>query len=361
MKYKKTVVFFIAILLFVMPHIAWTCTTFNIHGEDYNLLGHNYDWHIENGLLMINKRGLAKVAVLASIDEENFTGQPARWTSKYGSVTFNQYGRELLHGGMNEAGLVVESMALRSTVYPEPDSRPFIHRSQWSQYLLDNYKSIEEVINSFSIIRISPIYSGPGTHFLLSDRTGNSAIIEFVNGKRIVYTGAQIPVKVLANDTYAESMQIWKNNDGIVYRNRFVQAATRIQNFKYQSLGTAIETTFDILDEVSQGMYTKWSVVFDIKNSTIHYRTFSNPSIRYLDLKKIDFSCRTPTQVLDINGVKAGDITNRFVDYSFQKNRNLIQESVERSSFIRGSKKPGFVEYLNKLARYPDSAVCQAK
>ena len=50
----------------------------------------------------------------------------ATWTAQYGSITFNQYGRELPTGGINEAGLVVESMALSEARYPEPDHRPYI-------------------------------------------------------------------------------------------------------------------------------------------------------------------------------------------------------------------------------------------
>ena len=44
------------------------------------------------------------------MDPRKAKGTPASWVSKYGSVTFNQYGRELPTGGMNEAGLVVETI-----------------------------------------------------------------------------------------------------------------------------------------------------------------------------------------------------------------------------------------------------------
>ena len=57
-------------------------------------------------------------------------------------------------GGMNEAGLVVETMMLEETEYPSPDSRPGIEILQWIQYQLDNFSTIEEVIASHSQIRI---------------------------------------------------------------------------------------------------------------------------------------------------------------------------------------------------------------
>ena len=359
MNIRKTFLFCLTVALFFITPNGWACTTFNLQGVGFNLVGHNYDWPLKNGLLVINKRGVSKVAMLASKNEANFKGHPAQWTSRYGSVTFNQYGRELAHGGMNEAGLVIEGMALYDTIYPKTDSRPFVHRSQWAQYQLDNFKTVEEVINNDSKIRISPIYSGPGTHFMVSDRAGKCANIEFLNGIMIVHTGPEMPVRVLANDPYAESLEIWKNSTGAYYGNRFVKAANRGQKFKYQTLDTAVETAFDILHEISQSASTKWSIIFDIENLVIHYRTYSNPNIRYLNIASVDFSCKTPAQVLDINKGKTGNIKNRFIEYTFQNNRNLMKESFEKTAGIAGSDHPGFMEYINKLARYPDTTTCQ--
>src|SRR5262245_16558992 len=83
---------------------ALACTTFCLRGGDRIVFGKNYDWTIEDGLLMVNKRGVRRASGLGA------ASLPARWTSRYGSVTFNQYGRDAPSGGMNEAGLVIELM-----------------------------------------------------------------------------------------------------------------------------------------------------------------------------------------------------------------------------------------------------------
>ena len=83
--------------------MAYACTTFCIDDGEKLVFGRNYDWGIGVGLVMVNKRGLSKTALLFSPTEV-----PARWVSKYGSVTFNQYGREFPTGGINEKGLVPE-------------------------------------------------------------------------------------------------------------------------------------------------------------------------------------------------------------------------------------------------------------
>lgn len=352
-----TFVFITSILFSPLP--LWSCTTFNLIGNDYNLVGKNYDWPIGNGMLLINKRGLYKTAMRASNNEDDLKGNPATWISKYGSVTFNQYGRELPTGGINEAGLVVESMALRSTVYPTPDSRPFIHRSQWKQYQLDNYRTVNEVIKSDSEIRIIPTHkSGTAIHYFISDRTGRCAIIEFIDGKMVTYTTSQMPVRALANDTYAESIELWEKNKDITYSNRFIIAARHLGTFKHQNMDTSIMKAFSILVDLSQQGYTKWNIVYDINNLTVSYRTESNPGIHILELQKVDFSCGTPIQALDINEINGRDVIKHFTPYSLLKNSNLIMKSF-RETYNDAFNTSSFQKLLGRIAKYPDTINCQ--
>src|SRR5262245_54004411 len=97
----------------------WLCTTFLLSSGNHHVVGKSYDWDMGQGLVMINKRGVVKQGLPAPT-----TGTPPKWKSKYASITFNQYGREIPNGGMNEKGLVVEIMWLDSSVYPQADARP---------------------------------------------------------------------------------------------------------------------------------------------------------------------------------------------------------------------------------------------
>ena len=110
-------VFCFAVL--ILTQAAPACTTFCLKDDESLVFGRNYDWHLDHGLIIVNKKGVAKRAIL--IDPQD---TPARWVSKYGSVTFNQYGRELPCGGMNEGGLVLETMWLTGTAYPIRDDIP---------------------------------------------------------------------------------------------------------------------------------------------------------------------------------------------------------------------------------------------
>ena len=148
---KKMLVFFLGLL--AAGETVWACTTFLIHKNGKYAFGRNYDWVTDVGIVCTNLRGLVK-------NSPPINGQPTTtWVSKYGSITFNQYGKEFPTGGMNEKGLVVEMMWLEGSKYPEPDQRAELGVLQWIQYQLDNCSTIEEVIATDSKVRISKTHS----------------------------------------------------------------------------------------------------------------------------------------------------------------------------------------------------------
>ncbi len=181
----------------ILPAAVYPCTTFVLRQGNHIVFGRNLDWITGSGLIMTNPRYLQKTALI------DVSQNPITWTSKYGSITFNQVGRDLPYGGMNEAGLVVEHMTLDETVYPSDDNRHTISACQWIQYQLDNYSTVEEVIKSDTLLRI--IDPGSKIHFLVCDKAGNVVSIEFINGKMVYHTGKDLPVEVLANSNYENS------------------------------------------------------------------------------------------------------------------------------------------------------------
>lgn len=181
------VVCFLAILT---SSVAYPCTTFILRQGNKIIFGRNLDWYSGTGLLIVNPRNLEKVAIVKPSEKA------VKWVSKFGSITFNQIGRELPFGGINESGLVVEHMTLDETVYPSKDNRYAVGAFQWIQFQLDNYSTIEEVINSDTFLRIE---DNSKIHFLICDRSGNSAAIEFLKGKMVCLTGKDLPVQVLLN------------------------------------------------------------------------------------------------------------------------------------------------------------------
>ena len=153
-------------LLITQSITALSCSAFLWESEEGSFLGKSYDWHHDNAFLMTNLKGVKKTG---------FTIKPweagPEWVSKFGSVTFNQYGREFPNGGMNEAGLVVEVLWLNESQYEPLDRRPVLNQLTWVQYQLDNFASIGEVVEGLSQYRMSPIQGK--IHYFLCDQTSN--------------------------------------------------------------------------------------------------------------------------------------------------------------------------------------------
>ncbi len=349
------------------------CTTFQLNHEGNIFVGKNYDWMVEGGLIIVNKRGVTKTAMESTADNSGL-GTPARWTSKYGSVTFAQYGRELIPGGMNEAGLVLESMGLfRNTPnrkYPDPDARVSILVQQWRQYQLDNFASVKEVIESDAYLRIRP-KKGIHSHFIISDKEGNCATIEFLDGKMVCHTNDTLPHRVLTNNTYDVSTGYLKINkipepDRFKSIERFIAASKMVQNYKPEAAESPVDYAFNILKSVSWSanrewkgtpytVNTRWSIVYDQNNLCIYFLTHSNQRIRKVQLKSFDFSCATPVEIYDITSNVSGDVSKKFVDYTQQSNRKLIENAFTKTLFL-----PKFsVEQLDALSKYPDTFVCE--
>jgi penicillin V acylase-like amidase (Ntn superfamily) len=334
---------------------AVACTTFCFMNNGEWVYGRNYDWMTEHCLIMVNKRGVAKTALTQD--------SPAEWVSKYGSVTFNQYGREFPLGGMNEAGLVIEVMWLEQTEYPHPDSRKALSDLQWVQYQLDNCSTVDEVIASNDLVRIAIRRATP-LHFLVCDRTGRAAAIEFLGGKMVVHTDKQLPVTALTNSTYAYSLRLYEAFDGDEKKEvfaaadyslkRFIWAGQGIDKWDSDKGGSAIDYAFGILDKVSINA-TMFRIVYDVGNGRIYYRCISNPNIRYVDVNEFDYSCRKPVRILDIVAGNAGNVTNMFEDYTYEANYDLISGAYSETDFLKEI--PANLREI--VARYPEGLRCE--
>ena len=287
------------------------CTSFCLDTSDGCVFGANQDNSIDAGLLFVNKRRVVK-----SGWQPSTTGEYARWTSKYGSVTIDFVGYQMAWAGMNEAGLMISTMALDKTENPAPDARPPLASPFWAQYQLDNHSTIEELIASDSRVRIADTVD----HYLVSDRTGNCATIEFLEGKMVYHTGESLPVKVLANSTYQESVKAWQEGEGAPRTSslrRFAQAADRMKRFEPTTAESAVDYAFDTLADVALDI-NAWRIVFDPVNLRVHFRTNRNPQRRYVEFSKLDFSGRTPVMMLDVQADLSGDVSDDLVPYSHE-------------------------------------------
>lgn len=288
-------------------------------------------------------------------------GNTINWISKYGSMTFNQYGKEFPTGGMNEKGLVVELMWADGTAYPKADNRPALGVLQWIQYQLDIHATIEEVIASDSTIRLS-VHNVP-LHYLIADANGNAATIEFYNGKLVAHKGKDLPFPVLTNNAYSESAKaamdakILSGNKDFSFDNnslqRFTKACSMIQELKQNKKDKpAVDYAFDILKNVAQGSFTKWSIVYDLKNKEIYFRTADYPGIKAITFNAFNFECSAGAKMLDMNQSLKGMVDNNFISFNNELNRSIIEKAIKESRErvqVTDKQKMTLVDYVSTV------------
>jgi len=326
----------------VAPRSAAACTTFILERGGERVVGKSYDWTMGQGLVVVNKRGVAKRAVPAGAGDH-----PAEWVSRHASVTFNQYGREFPAGGMNDAGLVVEIMWLDSSTYERRDSRPTLNELQWIQYQLDSFATVADMTAAAPGVRVSPVYAR--VHYLACDKGGACAAFEHIGGKQVVTPGA----RALTNHSYAESIA-WAAKqarppagDGSLPR--FARAARTAAR---PPAGDPVTAAFALLDNVRWSQ-SQWNIVYDPVHLRVSFRTRVSRAIKTLDLGKLDGSCGQPAAVLDIDADPGGDVTGRLRPYDVATNRSLIERSVRR---IRSQLPAGAVDMM---VAYPSALACK--
>lgn len=339
---KKSMNWFIVSLLVfyffpvgIISQSSFSCSTFMLKHDSEQIFGHNLDMQmVINGMVVVNKRNVYKTG--RSWDEltssEKRKTPEITWTSKYGSITVNPIVRDFPDGGMNEAGLCIWEMSLGKTKFIENDSLPKLFMSQWMQYVLDNFKSVDQVIKSTSEITID----GWGWHFFTGDRDGRCAAIEFIDGEPVVHSGESLPVTALMNTEYSQELDTLKTYEGFGgdkeipmsdktdINSRFVKAAYMLRNYRKSVSPTIIDYGFDILRQleavIDQTKWTQWSIVCDMKRLKVYFRTSVGRDIRYVSFDSFDFSNELPVKILDINADLSGNVAEKFKDYTLSAN-----------------------------------------
>ena len=312
-KSKLIVLSFITLLSLIFLNFLFigneSCSTFMLkHGAEI-IFGHNLDMPIPiPGLVVINKRGIYKEGTtweeLTSAESGKY--KKVKWTSKFGSVSFNPLGVEFPDGGMNEKGLAIWEMTLSGTEFLRDKSLPRLFMMQWMQYILDNLETVDQVIKSAHEIAID----GWDWHFFTADKSGKCATIEFLNGEPVIHTGENLSVSALCNTRYAVELDRLKRYEGFGGRwpvelndfntPRFVHAAYMLKNYDPVKSESIINYGFDILNHMERGG-TQWSVILNLKQGDVYFKTSIANKIRRFSLKSFDLSNGKPRKLIDID------------------------------------------------------------
>ncbi|MCX2802199.1 linear amide C-N hydrolase [Microbulbifer thermotolerans] len=251
------------------------------------------------------------------------------WTSKYGSVIISIYD-SVTSDGVNEAGLAGNMLYLAESDFGNAKNRgkPLISVGAWLQYMLDNYATVAEAVKAMhsdplTVIPATAPNGAPAlAHLSLSDPSGDSAILEFIDGKLNIHHGRQYQV-MTNSPVYDQQLAInsyWNLIGGehflpgtISAPDRYVRASYALKTSpKFKDKRDAVASIFSQMRWVSTplGMSdpnkpniapTLWRSVTDHESKRYYFDSVINPVVLWVDLDKLDLSQSGKVLTLNLN------------------------------------------------------------
>jgi choloylglycine hydrolase len=278
-------------------------------------------------------RNGGKLGPVAAVKEN-----PATWSSKYGSIVTTMYGLGSADG-MNEQGLAAHLLFLNATDFgPRDPGKPGVQAGLWAQFVLDNAASVREaleVLETVQIVMIGARGRQATVHIAFEDVSGDSAIVEFINGKSEIHHGREY--RIMTNDpTYDEQLALLAQHD---FSNPSsdtplpgnVKAIDRFQRAAYYAAllpeptneREAVAGVMAIVRNCSVpfgapyrdfGIYnTEYRTVVDLTNKRYFFELTTSPNVIWADLAKFDLNQGARPRALNPDNIKlSGDVSAKF-------------------------------------------------
>lgn len=285
-------------------------------------------------------------ALPRGMTRDDGVGGQLSWTSKYGSVVAGAYD-VMTVDGLNEAGLAGHVLWLTESDYGHRDtSKPALSVAVWMQYFLDNFSTVADAVayveeNELRVVPLGDPATGevPAVHLALDDATGDSAIIEYLDGKPTVWHSRDYTV-MTNSPTYCEQLKLLERVQGFggdeplpgtdAAPDRFARAAHYVGRLPVpDSQVQAIAGMFSVIRNAAQpfrvpdpgkpfASQTLWQTVADLTGKRYVFESTTRPNIVWVDLQDLDFSEGASARKLDLLGDTAvegglvGNVSNRF-------------------------------------------------
>ncbi len=295
---------------------AWACTRLVYHGANGHVVtARSMDWKTDIvSNLWVLPRGMQR---------NGQTGPNSlQWTSKYGSLITSGYDISTTDG-VNEAGLNANLLWLVESEYPpfEASSKPGLTIAAWAQYVLDNFATVQEAVDALAKEPFTIVTDHiPGEnrlttlHLSMSDSSGDSAIIEYIDGKQVIHHSRDYQV-MTNSPTFDQQLAVnkyWQAVGGTTFlpgtnraADRFARASFYVNAVpKSEDPNMALASVLSVIRNVSvpYGLTTpeepnisstRWRTVFDHQRKLYFFDSALTPNTFWVDLKALDFSEKT--------------------------------------------------------------------
>lgn len=277
-------------------------------------------------------------------------GNSLNWTSKYGSIVTMSYDKiqPIASDGMNEHGLSAHLLSLAETNYGIRDeSLPGLSVTLWAQFYLDNFQTVDEAVRytqttSFQIQKFFfPKTQGSlKLHLALEDAKGDSAIIEYIDGKPQIFHDKSFTV-LTNSPTYDKQLENLKQYKGFggdkplpgttSPADRFVRASLyRSHLASAQTVQEEIRGLLSILQNVGEPYEaqspenraispTTWRTFSDLTNKVYYFTSMTNFNMVWVNLNTFNLHAGAPIMRFDANQTKlAGDVSHAFTQVTMK-------------------------------------------
>jgi len=315
----------LAAFLLPVASDAYACTRVVYKGPNNTIItARSMDWKDEiDPNIWVFPRGMERTGEVGKAS--------AKWKSKYGSVIVSAFDIATTDG-MNEKGLVANILWLVESQYPDYDpngKQKGMSLSIWAQYVLDNYATVAEAVTDLQKNPVAVVTANtPGrttlatVHLTMSDTKGDNAVLEYIDGKLVVYHDPSYTV-VTNSPTYEKQLAIrdyWAFLPGNQVLPGTGRSEDRFARASYYATAVdqsddpmvAVGAAFSVIRNCSvpYGVHiegypnlssTKWRTVSDQKNLLYYYEDPLTLSPLWLDLKTLDFSEKNKVKKLDVS------------------------------------------------------------
>ena len=243
----------------------WGCSLFAALGDPENrVFGRNFDWRYSPALLLFTDRPAAGGYASVSMVDIAYLG--------FGDGTLDlttlppAERRRLLEApswpfdGMNEAGVAVGMAAVPQADERHDPGKPAIDSLRVMREILDRAGSVDEAVAILTQHNIA-WEGGPPLHYLVADRLGRAALVEFHGGEIVVLSNAG-PWHTATNFTRSAA-----SGDAAGQCRRY---DTLVRQLTATSGALSPRGALDLLQAVAQTeSATQWSVVYGMSTGQV--------------------------------------------------------------------------------------------
>ncbi len=299
------------------------CTRIFWNRSEPHVVARTMDWpDTTMPQITVMPRGLIRDGSV--IGGAKITENGAVWAARYGSVITTIYGVGTADG-INEKGFAAHLLYLEDTDFGERDlTRPALGAHLWAQFLLDMAATVEEaaeLLETVQLVMVEAHGHKASTHLAIEDASGDSAIIEVLDGVMTIHRDRRFTV--LTNEPpFQEQTRLLLEQDFSAPNDRSaldgnVNPEARFQRAAYftellphpQDERGAVAGVLAIARNVSIpfgapyegfGLYnTEYRTVASLTGRRYYFELTTAPNLFWIDLDNCDFEIGADVVALD--------------------------------------------------------------